>query len=79
VFSGRGFYRRGLLFAATWEGQFSFRTRQGRHWICEAVDRELLGCPTRLSCCPRDPRQARSRIGGCRYGKRGAGAAHRAK
>jgi|HubBroStandDraft_2_1064218.scaffolds.fasta_scaffold320457_2 hypothetical protein len=48
VFSGWGFYRRGLLFAAAWEGEFRFRTRQGRHWIYEVVDRELLGHPDEL-------------------------------
>jgi TfoX/Sxy family transcriptional regulator of competence genes len=32
VFSGWGFYQRGLLFAAAWEGEFRFRTRQGHHW-----------------------------------------------
>jgi len=48
VFGGWGFYRRGLLFAAAWEGEFRFRTRQGRHWIYEVVDRELLGRPDEL-------------------------------
>jgi hypothetical protein len=48
VFSGWGFYRRGLLFAAAWEGEFRFRTRQGHHWIYEVVDRELLGRPDEL-------------------------------
>jgi TfoX/Sxy family transcriptional regulator of competence genes len=42
VFSGWGFYRRGLLFAAAWEGEFRFRTRQGHRWVYEAADRELL-------------------------------------
>jgi TfoX/Sxy family transcriptional regulator of competence genes len=45
VFSGWGFYRRGLLFAAAWEGEFRFRTRQGGRWVYESVDRELLGDP----------------------------------
>ena len=48
VFSGWGFYQRGLLFAAAWDGEFRFRTRQGRRWIYEAVDRELLGRPDEL-------------------------------
>lgn len=48
VFSGWGFYRRGLLFAAAWEGEFRFRTRQGRHWIYQVVDRELLDRPDEL-------------------------------
>ena len=45
MFSGWGFYQRGLLSAAAWEGEFRFRTRQGRHWVYEVVDRELLGRP----------------------------------
>lgn len=48
VFSGWGFYQRGLLFAAAWEGEFRFRTRQSGHWVYEAVDRELLGRPDEL-------------------------------
>jgi TfoX/Sxy family transcriptional regulator of competence genes len=48
VFSGWGFYQRGLLFAAAWEGEFRFRTRRDRHWVYEAVDRELLGRPDEL-------------------------------
>jgi hypothetical protein len=48
VFSGWGFYRRGLLFAAAWEGEFRFRTRQDHHWIYEVVERELLGRPDEL-------------------------------
>jgi hypothetical protein len=48
MFSGWGFYQRGLLFAAAWEGEFRFRTRQGGHWVYEAVDRELLGRPDEL-------------------------------
>lgn len=49
VFSGWGFYRRGLLFAAAWDGAFRFRTRQGHRWIYEAVDPELLGRPEELA------------------------------
>jgi TfoX/Sxy family transcriptional regulator of competence genes len=48
VFSGWGFYRHGLLFAAAWQGELRFRTRQGRHWIYEIVDREMLGRPDEL-------------------------------
>jgi TfoX/Sxy family transcriptional regulator of competence genes len=48
VFSGWGFYQRGLLFAAAWEGKFRFRTRQNRHWVYEAVDPELLDRPDEL-------------------------------
>jgi hypothetical protein len=48
MFSGWGFYRRGLLFAAAWDGEFRFRTRQGRRWIYQAVDREMLDRPDEL-------------------------------
>lgn len=48
VFSGWGFYQRGLLFGAAWEGEFRFRTRQDRHWVYEAVDRDLLSRPEEL-------------------------------
>lgn len=48
VFSGWGFYRHGLLFAAAWDGELRFRTRQGRHWIYEIVDREMLERPHEL-------------------------------
>ena len=48
MFGGWGFYRHGLLFAAAWEGEFRFRTRQGRRWIYEAVDRELLDRPDEI-------------------------------
>ena len=48
MFSGWGFYRRGLLFAAAWDGEFRFRTRQGGHWVYEAVDRRLLDHPDEL-------------------------------
>jgi len=54
VFSGWGFYRRGLLFAAAWEGEFRFRTRQGHHWVYEVVDRELLGHPDELVSVARE-------------------------
>jgi TfoX/Sxy family transcriptional regulator of competence genes len=48
MFSGWGFYQHGLLFAAAWDGEFCFRTRQDGHWIYEAVDRELLSRPDEL-------------------------------
>ncbi len=48
MFSGWGFYQRGLLFAAAWDGEFRFRTRQGGHWEYEAVDRKLLDRPDEL-------------------------------
>ena len=78
VFSGWGFYQRGLLFAAAWEGEFRFRTRQGGHWVYEAVDRELLGRPDELVGAARgilarleaEPAAARS-------SKRGSGAPQR--
>jgi hypothetical protein len=48
VFSGWGFYQRGLLFGAAWEGEFRFRTRLSGRWIYEAVDREMLSRPDEL-------------------------------
>jgi TfoX/Sxy family transcriptional regulator of competence genes len=48
MFSGWGFYSRGLLFAAAWEGEFRFRTRQRGRWVYEAVDRRLLDQPDDL-------------------------------
>src|ERR1700733_137266 len=48
MFSGWGFYRRGLLFAAAWDGEFRFRTRQDGRWKYEIADRELLGRPDDL-------------------------------
>ena len=48
VFSGWGFYRHGLLFAAAWEGELRFRTRQGGRWIYEIADRDLLERPDEL-------------------------------
>jgi TfoX/Sxy family transcriptional regulator of competence genes len=78
MFSGWGFYQRGLLFAAAWEGELRFRTRQGGHWVYEAVDRELLHRPDELVRAARavlarlaaDPAAAKA-------SKRGARAAHR--
>lgn len=80
MFSGWGFYRRGLLFAAAWEGEFRFRTRQDRHWVYEAVDRDLLDHPDELVSAARgilarleaDPAAAKAR-------KRRSGAAHRGR
>jgi hypothetical protein len=54
MFSGWGFYRHGLLFAAAWEGELRFRTRQGRRWIYEIVDQELLGRPDELVIAARE-------------------------
>ncbi len=54
MFSGWGFYQRGLLFAAAWEGEFRFRTRQGGRWVYEAVDRGLLGRPEELVSAARE-------------------------
>jgi hypothetical protein len=48
MFSGWGFYRHGLLFAAAWDGELRFRTRQSGRWSYEAVDRELLDRPDEL-------------------------------
>lgn len=48
VFSGWCFYRYGLLFAAAWEGEFRFRSRQAGHWVYEVVNRELLDRPDEL-------------------------------
>jgi TfoX/Sxy family transcriptional regulator of competence genes len=53
VFSGWGFYQRGLLFGAAWEGEFRFRTREGGRWIYEAVDRGLLDQPDTLVAAAR--------------------------
>ena len=54
MFSGWGFYRHGLLFAAAWEGELRFRTRQGGRWIYEVVDRDLLGHPDELVVAARE-------------------------
>jgi hypothetical protein len=48
MFSGWGFYRRGMLFAACWDGEFRWRTRQDGHWVYEPVDRALLDNPDEL-------------------------------
>jgi TfoX/Sxy family transcriptional regulator of competence genes len=76
VFSGWGFYQRGLLFAAAWEGEFRFRTRQGRHWVYEAVDRELLGRPDELvSAARRVLARLAAEPAAAKASKRGSGAA----
>jgi hypothetical protein len=54
MFSGWGFYCRGLLFAAAWDGEFRFRSRQGGRWIYQAVDRDLLHNPGGLLRSARD-------------------------
>jgi TfoX/Sxy family transcriptional regulator of competence genes len=80
VFSGWGFYQRGLLFAAAWEGEFRFRTRQGRHWVYEAVDRELLSSPDELVRAARGAlARLRAEPAAAKAGKRGSGAAHRGR
>jgi len=79
MFSGWGFYQRGLLFAAAWEGEFRFRTRQGRHWVYQAVDRDLLGRPDELVSAARsniarleaEPAAARAGRPGSRTVRRG--------
>lgn len=53
MFSGWGFYRRGLLFAAAWDGEFRFRSRQDGHWVYEAASRELLDQPDQLLAAAR--------------------------
>jgi hypothetical protein len=78
MFSGWGFYRRGLLFAAAWEGEFRFRTRQGRRWVYEAVDRELLGRPDELVSAARGIlTRLDAEPAAARPGRRGSGAVRR--
>ena len=48
VFSGWGFYHRGLLFAAAWDGEFRFRSRQDGRWKYQPVDPDLLNRPEDL-------------------------------
>jgi hypothetical protein len=80
VFSGWGFYQRGLLFAAAWEGEFRFRTRQGHHWIYEIVDRELLRRPDELVSIAREIlARLAAEPAAARTGKRGSGAARRGR
>jgi hypothetical protein len=45
VFSGWGFYHRGLLFAAAWDGEFRFRSRQDGRWKYQPADPDLLNRP----------------------------------
>jgi hypothetical protein len=77
VFSGWGFYRHGLLFAAAWEGEFRFRTRQGRHWIYEIVDRQMLDRPDELIIAAREILERLEREPAAR--RRSSGAAHRGR
>jgi TfoX/Sxy family transcriptional regulator of competence genes len=53
MFSGWGFYARGLLFAAAWDGEFRFRTRQDGRWVYSRVARELLDRPDELVAAAR--------------------------
>jgi TfoX/Sxy family transcriptional regulator of competence genes len=76
MFSGWGFYRHGLLFAAAWEGELRFRTRQGGHWIYEIVDRDLLDHPDELVAAARKilerlEREPAARKPGSRAAQRG--------
>jgi TfoX/Sxy family transcriptional regulator of competence genes len=48
MFSGWGFYCHGLLFAAAWDGEFRWRTRQGGRWVYVAVEASLLDRPAEL-------------------------------
>jgi hypothetical protein len=48
MFSGWGFYQRGLLFAAAWDGEFRFRTRQNGRWVYEIPGPGLLERPDDL-------------------------------
>ena len=77
MFSGWGFYQRGLLFAAAWEGEFRFRTRQGRHWVYEVADRELLRRPDEFVSAARTVLARLEAEPAARGGKRGSGAVHR--
>jgi hypothetical protein len=77
VFSGWGFYRHGLLFAAAWEGELRFRTRQGRHWVYEIVDREMLDRPDDLVIAARKILERLEREPAAR--KPRSGAAHRGR
>ncbi len=54
MFSGWGFYCHGLLFAAAWDGEFRFRSRQDRRWVYDAVDPDLLEHPDLLVSAARD-------------------------
>lgn len=54
MFSGWGFYHRGLLFAAAWDGEFRFRSRQGGRWVYQVVSRDLLDRPEDLVAAARE-------------------------
>lgn len=78
MFSGWGFYQYGLLFAAAWDGEFRFRTRQGGHWIYEVVDRQLLARPDELVSAARAIiARLKAEPAAARAGKRRSGAARR--
>jgi CO/xanthine dehydrogenase Mo-binding subunit len=53
VFSGWGFYRRGLLFATAFDGEFRFRFRREGRWHHESVARDLLDRPEELVAAAR--------------------------
>jgi hypothetical protein len=53
MFSGWGFYQNGLLFAAAWEGEFRFRTRQDGHWVYGIAEPGLLERPDDLVAAAR--------------------------
>jgi TfoX/Sxy family transcriptional regulator of competence genes len=61
MFSGWGFYRHGLLFAAAWDGELRFRTRQDGHWVYEEIDRDLLDRPDELVTAAREVLEALER------------------
>lgn len=48
VFSGWGFYRKGLLFAAAWDGKFRLRARREGHWAYDSVANGTLNDPDKL-------------------------------
>jgi TfoX/Sxy family transcriptional regulator of competence genes len=77
MFSGWGFYQRGLLFAAAWDGEFRFRTRQGGRWVYEAVDRELLERPDELVSAARGILARLEAEPAARAGHRGSRTVHR--
>ena len=77
VFSGWGFYQRGLLFAAAWKGEFRFRTRQGGKWIYQVVDREMLSRPDELVSAARRILARLEAEPAARARKRRSGTVHR--
>jgi hypothetical protein len=54
MFSGWGFYCHGLLFAAAWDGEFRFRSRQEGRWIYQTVDPAMLSNPDLLLSSARE-------------------------